>query len=198
MTTPSIDHIEECLIPAINHGDNGTLSGQAALLVPLMFENDQWHLLLTRRADSLRSHSGEVAFPGGMWEESDHFPVVTALREAYEEVGLSQDAVNVLGLLEAQQTRRETKVRPVVACIPSTAPLLANEAEIASIFKVPLAFVSEDQRLRTDIFRHHWVPAYDYQGYEIWGFTSAVIIRMMTRCFGVHFSRQHNAPEKVW
>ena len=134
------------------------------------------------------------------------FPVIIASRESEEEIALSRDAVTVLGGLEEIPTRKETRVRPVVGWVEENTPLEANTDEIAAIFTVPLAFFRDDQRLRTDIFTchkggipvQHWVPAYQYGDYEIWGFTAAVLVRLMNRCFDTDIQRQHRAPEKIW
>ncbi|ODS22804.1 hypothetical protein AB835_12220 [Candidatus Endobugula sertula] len=178
----------------------------AAVLVPLVDMGAEWHILLTLRASHLRYHAGEVAFPGGMWEEGDDYPVTTALREAEEEIALPQGQVSLLGGLELCDTRHLTRVRPVVGVIPSGLPLIANKSEIEAIFTVPLRFFHEDNRLRTDIFKRkengkekiYWVPAYQFQQYEIWGLTAAMIVQLVNRCFNATLCREHHAPEKVW
>jgi 8-oxo-dGTP pyrophosphatase MutT (NUDIX family) len=178
----------------------------AAVLVPLVLINDEWHLLLTLRSEGLRQHGGEVAFPGGMWEEGDTSPIATALRETQEEIALPMDKANVLGGLDELETRRLTTVRPIVGIIPNDLSLQGNVGEIESIFTVPLSFFKQDKRLRTDIFKRyrgkkldkHWVPAYQFDQYEIWGFTAAVIVQLMNRCFLADLTRDNRAPEKVW
>lgn len=180
--------------------------GEAAVLVPLVVDEatGDFSLLLTLRSARLNHHAGEVAFPGGMWEPGDHFPTATALREAEEEVALVPAAVRLQGVLPALLAGRGmTQVVPVVATLPSGLELQANPDEIASIFHLPIAELIRDERLRTDIFPTRgglslWAPAYSYQGYEIWGFTAAVIKLLLQRCFGVVLQREHSAPEKIW
>jgi 8-oxo-dGTP pyrophosphatase MutT (NUDIX family) len=180
--------------------------GFAAVLVPLYFANNEWHVVLTLRASHLRHHSGEVAFPGGMWEEGDASPMITALRESHEEIALPHDEVELIGGLNALNTRRLAGIRPIVGVIPDTSSLKANKDETESIFTVPLSFFLEDQRLRTDIFMQqsqeqdpeYWVPAYQYKEYEIWGFTASVIVQLLNRCFSANIQRSNNAPEKIW
>lgn len=185
--------------------NNGQLSqrhGEAAVLVPIINYRDEWRLLLTKRAVHMRQHGGEVAFPGGMWECGDHFPVTTALREAQEEVAMPADKVTVLGLLPTMPTRNNTQVTPVVGLIEAELLLEANPDEIDSIFCPPIEVFNPDLRIRTDVFIHRkrplWAPAYNYNGYEIWGFTAGVIKILLERCFNTHFKREHAAPEKVW
>ena len=181
---------------------NLTANGRAAVLVAIVGEPDNYSLLLTKRALHLSNHGGEVAFPGGMWEPGDQFPQDTALREAQEEVALSVHQANVMGLLPSQDTRNSTRVTPVVATIPADLPLTPSPDEIHSIFYVPLAELLADHRVRTDVFQYRglvrWVPVFEFQGYEIWGFTAGVIITLLERCFGAKFARQHSAPEKLW
>lgn len=206
MTIKELHSLESSLIPIADLLVNEPCKGLAAVLVPLQKVKGQWHLLLTLRSSQLRHHAGEVAFPGGMWEEGDTYPVATALRESEEEIALPKESVVLLGGLEEIPTRQNTRVRPVVAGIEENVPLTANIDEIAAIFTVPIRFFLEDQRLRTDIFTRqhgarpvqHWVPAYQYGEYEIWGFTAAVIMRLMNRCFEADIRREHSAPEKIW
>jgi hypothetical protein len=141
-----------------------------------------------------------------MWESSDHSPIATALRESEEEIALSSDQVQVLGGLKEVCTRRMTWVRPVVGILSDTLSLQPNPDEIAALFTVPISFFRQDQRLRTDLFlrerggkeQRHWVPAYQFGEYEIWGFTAAVIIELMNRCFTANIGRENSAPEKIW
>ncbi|MFT6102672.1 MAG: 8-oxo-dGTP pyrophosphatase MutT (NUDIX family) [Granulosicoccus sp.] len=183
------------------------LHGRASVLVPLVKKQDGWHIILTLRAKNMRHHGGEVAFPGGMWEEGDLTLVDTALRECEEEIAIPASNVSILGGLNSAPTRRSTLVRPVVGVVKSMTGLMANPREIADIFTVPVDFFNRDQRIRTDIFSRRaerdkadsfWVPAYQYQQYEIWGFTAAVIVELVNRGFGAGLTRENSAPEKKW
>ena len=199
--------IKSTLVPTFGLVSTEDPEGLASVLVPLFTHSDgEIHILLTLRSRELRHHAGEVAFPGGMWEHGDDYPIGTALRESHEEIALPASEVTILGGLDAMITRREISVYPIVACIEYGLPLTPNPDEIVEIFSVPLSFFKQDQRLRTDIFKRlvsgktvrHWVPAYEYDGYEIWGFTAAVILQLMNRCFDAGLSREHTAREKVW
>ncbi|RPJ44723.1 MAG: CoA pyrophosphatase, partial [Chloroflexi bacterium] len=86
----------------------------AAVLVPLVWFNNQWHLLFTRRTETVNSHKGQVSFPGGAADPEDHSPETTALREAYEEIGLRSEDVRVLGRLAAYATVSSFLITPVV------------------------------------------------------------------------------------
>ncbi len=203
-----IKQLHNNLLDFSHHEGTETFKGEAAVMVALFRGEQGPEVLLTRRAKVLNQHGGEVAFPGGMWEPGDHYPMDTALRESEEEVALAAEQVDIIGRLPTQQTAYGIKVAPVVGVLASKPQLIANPDEIESIFSVPLAFFLADERLRTDIFqRHHegrqpslkrWVPAYQYQQYEIWGFTSGVIISLLNRCLNANIGRANVAPEQNW
>ena len=130
------------------HCETAQPLGCAAILVPLIKYNGAMSLLLTQRAFNMRHHGGEVAFPGGMWEQGDDFPLVTALREAEEEVSLNPKDVNVLGLFLTAYTGNNINVIPVVGVI--IAPQLSfvfNPSEVDSIFIIPLLELMSDRCL---------------------------------------------------
>ncbi|WP_229130461.1 hypothetical protein, partial [Ancylomarina sp. 16SWW S1-10-2] len=85
--------------------------------------------------------------------------------------------------------------------------LKANKSETETIFSVPLRFFLKDERVRTDVFPsfrdttekpNHWIPAYQFGDYEIWGFTASVIVQLLNRCFGANISREHSVEDKIW
>ena len=90
----------------------------AAVLVPLTYVQNEWHLLFTRRTDRVHSHKGQVSFPGGASDEGETTPEQTALREADEEIGLRPADVKVLGMLSQLITISSFRVTPIVGIIP--------------------------------------------------------------------------------
>lgn len=112
----------------------------AAVLLPLVMRNELM-LLLTERADNLSTHSGQIALPGGKTDETDHDAVDTALREAHEEIGLSRDHVEVLGILPTYVTGTAFIITPVVALVQPGFALQANPSEVADVFEVPLRYL---------------------------------------------------------
>lgn len=155
---------------------------QAAVLV-LISRGDNPAVLFTKRAAHLRQHPGEVCFPGGMWEAGDADLFVTAQRETYEEIGLPPSEIHLLGRLPVAHTRRGTPVTPFVASFNADAPLLLSPDELDSAFLVPLKVFSEGIQVREDSFERDGkvfsVPAYHFEGYEIWGFTAAVTAQLL-------------------
>ena len=112
----------------------------AAVLLPLVMR-DELTLLLTERSTNLSTHSGQIAFPGGRTDDTDHDAVDTALREAHEEIALPRHHVEVLGTLPTYITGSAFIITPVVALIKPGFQLHPNPGEVADVFEVPLRFL---------------------------------------------------------
>jgi 8-oxo-dGTP pyrophosphatase MutT (NUDIX family) len=128
---------------------------QAAVLVPLVMRPEPT-LLLTQRAVQLRNHSGQIAFPGGRVDAADASIAAAALREAEEEVGLTRDQVEVLGMLPTYTTGTAFVITPVVALVRPGFTLKPNPVEVAEAFEVPLAFLLDPA--------HHRRHAHEFEG----------------------------------
>ena len=138
---------------------NRTEVTKAAVLVPIVLRgplHDQPTVLLTQRTVRMSTHSGQIAFPGGMSDPSDADSTATALREAHEEVGLEAEFVQVLGQLPTYVTGSAYVITPVVALIHPGFTLVANPVEVADIFEVPLEFLMNPSN-----HRRHEVPWHD-------------------------------------
>ena len=135
-------------------------------------------VLLTQRSLNLSSHRGEVAFPGGKRDDEDSSIIVTALREAEEEVALPPQNVQVVGELDQVVSRYGYLVTPVLGVIQPQQALVANEDELSAIFTVPLEhFLTPPSRYFEE--ENFSIPSYDYQGFHIWGLTAVMIVEMM-------------------
>ncbi len=151
---------------------------RAAVLVPVV-DRPRPTLLLTRRAAALRKHAGQVAFPGGMMDADDGSLIVTALREAQEEVAISPASVRVVGVLPPVTSSTGFQVTPVVGIVPPSLSWHANEGEVESIFEMPLQEALRLGRYASlDIQRRgasHRVWLSWYEDYFIWGMTAGII-----------------------
>ncbi len=178
------------------------LSKPAAVLIAVTNTPENPSIVLTRRSQHLSSHSGEVSLPGGKWDPEDGSLKTTALRETHEEIGLEPGLVEVLGALPVFQTWQGIEVTPFVGVVPEKLVLTPNLDELDAIFQVPLQFFIDDQRLRTDIFErnvgHVWSPAYEFDGFEIWGFTARLLVNFISGAFDVDIGRDNPAPVKDW
>ena len=114
----------------------------AAVLVPLVWHEREWHLLFTRRTDTVESHKGQVSFPGGSCDEGETTPEQTALREAEEEIGLRPSDVKILGKLTNLITITYFRVTPVVGVVKWPAVFRVGEHEVARVFTIPLGWLS--------------------------------------------------------
>ena len=121
------------------HGPSDA-SNPAAVLVPIINRPTGLTILFTKRSEFLRSHAGQISFPGGRAEKSDQFPSGTALREAEEEIGLRKDLVEILGSLPDYRTISGYRVTPVVGLVDAAVGLRADSGEVSEIFEVPLSY----------------------------------------------------------
>jgi len=153
----------------------------AAVLVPII-DAPEPRLLLTVRDAALRSHAGQVAFPGGRLDPGDANAVAGALREAAEEIGLRPEYVEVVGTGRQYATITGYMVTPVVGVIPPDLELTPHQAEVAAIFEVPLDhLLAEFNHLRKSIRfdgaerQYYEIP---WPEHRIWGVTAAMIVEL--------------------
>lgn len=157
----------------------------ASVLVALFDENNETHISFIRRARTLRSHSGEIAFPGGAADVSDISPIVTALREAQEEIGLAPSRVEVLGIMPPVFTVVSNfLITPVVAYLPEgPGTMQLQVSEVAEIIFLPLQGLADpsiyhtEQWIRDDVA--HTVYFFDYGTYRIWGATARMLTMLL-------------------
>ena len=151
----------------------------AAVLVPLFKKEENCHLLFTKRSEEVKYHKGEVSFPGGVVDEKDLELINTALREAHEEIGLKENDVQIIGVLDDIVTITEFIVTPIVGLFPYPYPFKVSEVEIAELIEVPLgSLLDEDSFSEREIFRggqKEIVYAYQYGKHIIWGATARIL-----------------------
>ena len=163
----------------------GTVLRPAAVLVPLLWCQEQWHLLYTRRTETVQSHKGQVSFPGGAVDPEDRSPEETALREAHEEIGLAPGDVRVLGRLPALATNSYYLVTPVVACIRWPYPFNPSPKEVSRVFTMPLAWLGNrshwEERRRTNRLGYEEDVVYYqcYDGETLWGVTGRITVEFL-------------------
>lgn len=156
---------------------------EAAVLVAVTDRPDPG-LILTVRREHLRTHAGQIAFPGGRVDLGEN-AIAAALREAQEEILLDPEAVDVIGTIDPYRTVTGYVVVPVLGVIPPDLPLHPHEHEVADWFEAPLNFVldPENQRLQSALFqgktRHYYEIIWNDR--RIWGATAAMIVNLTRR-----------------
>ena len=155
----------------------------AAVLIAVT-DREEPGVILTQRTENMRKHAGQIAFPGGRIDPGEDI-VTAALREAEEEIALPRDRVTVVGQADTYRTVTGFQVTPVIGVVPPDLVLHPSEAEVASVFEVPLAFLLDSG--------NHVEASVEWQGRErhyyeilwndrrIWGATAAMIVNLRRR-----------------
>lgn len=185
---PSLEAVREALAragPGRTHPVESMGVRASAVLAPLYEDGGEVHVVLTRRAQHLRSHRGEVSFPGGGRDASDDDLRATALREAQEETGLEPSSVEIVGELDHLTTiTSRSFIVPYVGVLPGRPNLEPNPREVERILHVPLR-----ELLDPEVFRQErWgLPRLDYPihffelvGDTIWGATAAMLVNLLS------------------
>lgn len=152
----------------------------SAVLVPIFCKQGQSYLLFTKRTEKVKSHKGQISFPGGAYEEKDGILVNTALRECAEEIGVMADDIEILGELDDFFTIGSGYIiSPFVAAIPWPHPLKLDPIEVEEIVEVPISALLDKQCLRQEpeVVDGHVVTMYfyHYRGKVIWGATARIL-----------------------
>jgi len=173
--------------PALSvYGDDGAgreaAATAAAVLVPIVAHPAELTVLFTQRTSQLRSHSGQVSFPGGRAEPEDASPELTALREAEEEIGLPAERVEIVARLPDYLTRTGFRVTPVVGLLTPALELAPDSREVEEVFEVPLAFLldarnhlRETRELRGETVGYYVIQ---YGKRRIWGATAGMLVNL--------------------
>ena len=158
-------------------------TSDAAVLIAVT-ERDDPGVILTQRPADMRSHPGQVAFPGGKIDPGED-AIAAALREADEELALHPSRVRIVGATDRYQTGTGFDVTPVLGVIPPDLVLEPNPAEVEAWFEVPLRLVLEREHwTEHEVFWNGAMRRYlemHYEGFRIWGVTAAIIANLSRR-----------------
>jgi 8-oxo-dGTP pyrophosphatase MutT (NUDIX family) len=158
----------------------------AAVLVPVVARPEP-AVLLTLRTPELKSHSGQIAFPGGKIDPTDESPLAAALREAEEEIGLDAKLIDPVGYLDLYLTFSGFRILPLVARVDPDYRLTINPGEVAEVFEVPLEFLMQPdnhQRHKRDwkgIERQYYAMPFGER--YIWGVTAGILRNLYERIY---------------
>ncbi|MBI5963508.1 MAG: CoA pyrophosphatase [Chloroflexi bacterium] len=154
----------------------------AAVLVPLTYVINEWHLLFTRRTDRVESHKGQVSFPGGASDEGEATPEETALREAEEEIGMKPGDVKVLGRLSQLITVSSYRVSPIVGVIPYPYAFKVGGFEVERVFTIPLSWLATRSNYWEFSLRESdrsLIAYHPYDGELLWGATARMTVNFL-------------------
>ena len=159
----------------------------AAVLIPIVDHGDEASVILTKRTEKLRSHSGQIAFPGGRVDATDPTPEFTALRETEEEIGLSSEFIEVVGRMPDYVSGSGFRIAPVLAVVKPGFLLTINEDEVDDAFEVPLSFLmnpanhKRESRIWQDRERFFYTMPFGER--YIWGVTAGIIRTLYERLY---------------
>jgi len=168
----------------------------ASVLIPILdasggSNSPDWHLLFTRRTDRVADHKGQVSFPGGRADLHDPNPEATALREAYEEIGLAPQDVQIIGKLARLPTITNYMVTPVIGLIPWPYTFILQPEEVSRVFTIPITWLSATSNHEThyretipgeppDSF-HEIVYFKPYRDEILWAATAVITLRLLIK-----------------
>ncbi|MEP7044504.1 MAG: CoA pyrophosphatase [Dokdonella sp.] len=157
----------------------------AAVLVPFVRRAHALSILFTRRTENLRTHAGQISFPGGGVEAGDADVIAAALRETAEETGIAPDLIEPFGYLDGLDTVSGYNVTPVAGFVGGDYSLRLHADEVDEVFEVPLPFILEPGRLQREHIlwrgRERDIYAMVWQGRRIWGVTAAILKNLLDR-----------------
>jgi coenzyme A diphosphatase NUDT7 len=183
----------------------------AAVLVPLIWKDDEICVLFEVRSTQLSWQPGEICFPGGRIELEDSNPQATAIRETQEELALSDKEIQVLGPLEEIMSSIGVRLHPYVGILSPSHPIIPSKNEVAEVFTVPLNFLLQHEPIIAHMemgtrplenfpfslvpgYSNEWrvrktypVLFYKYEKYVIWGLTAQVLQKFLEVCKSIGY-----------
>jgi 8-oxo-dGTP pyrophosphatase MutT (NUDIX family) len=157
----------------------------SAVLIPIYKDKGQYHIVFIKRTDTVKTHKGQISFPGGGRDTGDKTLRDTAIREAKEEIGLRPEDVEITGELDdVITTTSNYVVTPFVAMIPWPYKFTMEKAEVAEIINVPIAALLDKANFKTAIETINGgiiVDSYNYhyKGNIIWGATARILYKLL-------------------
>ncbi len=161
---------------------------KAAVLIPLLFKEDNWHILFIHRTEDSKEHSGQVAFPGGRLDYPEEPIIQAALRETQEEIGVPSDQVKILGELKPIFTISNYDITPIIGIIPWPYPIKIQEQEVKHCFTIPLQWLADP--VNREIRDRYFSPLEinlpvvyfkKYYGELLWGVSGRIMLNFLEK-----------------
>lgn len=182
---------------------NKNFINSAVLFTLIPNENNSYDIIIIQRSNSGSTHPGEMAFPGGKFNQNlDNNLIDTALRETEEEIGISKNQITILGCLDDIPTVSKYIITPIIAKIVGSTEFTLEEREVVDIIKVPISFFVDETHfsqqfiyIKDTQFPIYYYDYYDIQkekSYIIWGATAKIIIKFINRIYEYNISKYDN------
>jgi 8-oxo-dGTP pyrophosphatase MutT (NUDIX family) len=172
------DHIRNCLAALKPRGLTNGYTREAAVLMPVLEWEHKYHFLLTQRTEEVQTHKGQISFPGGMREGNEDL-MKTALRETFEEVGIREEKIEILGRFHDYISITGYRVTPFAGYISEPFTVSPQVSEVAAVLQVPFRIFLDPARLRiekrTIRNKESEVYYYSYGTHQVWGLTALII-----------------------
>lgn len=170
--------ISEILLPLYTEESNPSSNGNqtASVFVPLIMTETGWHILYTKRTETLMHHRGQISFPGGMAEEDDRNAMATALRETEEELGVDSSTIQLLGRMQNFVTIHKMVIHPFVGILAWPQKVNFSKDEVSKVFSIPVQWLMNPENyVEREYNGHPDVVFYDpYDGEILWGITARI------------------------
>ena len=158
----------------------------AAVLIPFTIRSNFIDILLTKRSAALDNHAGQVSFPGGRIDDKDSNPIETAKRESFEEVGIKNKDIEVIGSLDVFQTGTGFRIIPIIGIVSENIDYQINQNEVESIFHLPLDYLMDKSNHKKEIktfqqnenIMEYNSNVIEYGSNHIWGATAAMLMKL--------------------
>jgi len=152
----------------------------AAVLFPIIKVKNKYKVILTTRSENVLSHPGQVCFPGGRLDNEDKNMIECAKREAFEEIGIESNNIEILGELDKCITGTDYSVTPIMGFVKKSFIPKIQETEVADLFEVPLDFFLNhlNRKLKYSTYKNKEYAYYEFNWREkkIWGSTARIIV----------------------
>ncbi len=156
---------------------------QAAVLILITDNENDYSIVFTERSKKLPSHAGEVAFPGGKKEDEDKNLIETVLRETYEEIGIGSNLIKILGRMDPQESRFGISVTPYVGYATGNLKFKKDPKEVETIFSVSLNYLRKNPQISNKITNVSGetfeTPVINYENHKIWGLTLGFTLQFL-------------------
>ena len=163
---------------------NQAAATPAAVFVPLVQRDAEWHLILTQRSNALKHHGGQISFPGGRADPEDRSLLETAIRETVEEIGIERRQITPLARLPGFLTMSGFDVTPVIGTVASDHRITMNPAEVDAVFEVPVRHALDARNIQPRQAFYQGRPRtyhlIQYEQYRIWGVTAEILLKLGT------------------